>query len=460
IGILSAANALMHVRTSQGTIAWCIALVTFPWIAVPFYWILGRNKFHGYLETLRTAIVENVDLVAEAREAMSAHHGKFTKLDDPAEYTLDSLTLRRFTSGNKVELLIDGTATFDAIFKAIDGAKNYLLIQFFIIKDDELGGKMKSRLIARARDGIRIHVLFDEIGTHALSREYIEDLRNEGIEVSGFGTTRGPANRFQLNFRNHRKIVIADGEVAFVGGHNVGDAYLGKSKKFGHWRDTHVRIEGPAVLGVQAVFVEDWFWATRVVPQLNWSPRRVRGKNVNILPLETGPADTLETCTLMFLHLINSARERLWIASPYFVPDESIASALQLAALRGVDVRIMIPDQPDHKMVYLAAFSYLEKMGATGVKIFRYVGGFLHQKVALVDHHLSVVGTANLDNRSFRLNFELSIAVSNREFALKVEKMLADDFTQCRQVDGRDYTERPAHFRFAVRVCRLLAPIL
>ncbi|MFV1995736.1 MAG: cardiolipin synthase, partial [Verrucomicrobiales bacterium] len=150
IGILSAANALMHVRTSQGTIAWVIALVTFPWIAVPFYWILGRNKFRGYIETLRTAIAENVDLVSEAREAMDAHHGKFAKLENPAEYTLDTLTLRRFTSGNKVELLIDGMATFDAIFKAIDGAKEYLLIQFFIIKDDELGRKLKARLIARA----------------------------------------------------------------------------------------------------------------------------------------------------------------------------------------------------------------------------------------------------------------------------------------------------------------------
>lgn len=460
-GIISALHALMRVRTSQGTIAWCIALVTFPWVALPLYWIFGSNKFHDYVNTLRAAIEEHKGLVDEVTEVMKPHHGAFDRKNHPCEYALDILTARKFTKGNRVDLLIDGEATFGAIFDAIDRATDYILVQFFIIKDDATGNRLKKKLISRRIDGIRVYLLYDEIGSHRLGSAYIADLSAAGVDVRGFGTRRGRTNPLQVNFRNHRKIVIADGRVAFVGGHNVGDEYLGKSPRFGHWRDTHVRVEGPAVQSIQAIFLGDWYWAARKVPDdWEWRPRPVDGHNTCILPLETGPTHHIEACTLMFHHLIGSARERLWIASPYFVPDEGVANALQLAALRGVDVRILIPAKPDHRTVYLAAFSYFEAMDAAGVKMFRYENGFLHQKVALVDDSLAVVGTANLDNRSFRLNFELNIVVSNREFAKEVEKMLEDDLARCRRVDGRDYTERSIDFRYAVRVARLFAPIL
>ncbi len=460
LGVASALHALMRVRTSQGTAAWCIALVTFPWVAVPLYWIFGSSRFFNYVDTLRNALDANIQLAIEFTEAMKPHHGSFTRESHPCEYALDILTWRRFTNGNSVDLLIDGPATFEAIFRAIDNSREYLLIQFFIIRDDEIGRQLQQKLIARSRAGVRVHLLFDEIGSHRLDSNFLADLRAAGVEIFGFGTASGRINPFQINFRNHRKIVIADGAVAFVGGHNIGDEYLGKSRKFGRWRDTHLRIEGPAVQGIQTVFLEDWYWAARSVPTLQWHPRTSARASVHVLPLETGPIDRLEACTLMFHHLIGSARERLWIASPYFVPDDGVGDALKLAALRGVDVRILIPSTPDKRLVYLAAFSYLEEMCDAGVKIYRYEDGFLHQKVVLVDDFLSVVGTANLDNRSLRLNFELSIVVSDKSFAKEVAAMLENDFARSRKVDGSDYASRPLAFRYAVRFCRLLAPVL
>src|SRR5207244_2541871 len=205
------------------------------------------------------------------------------------------------------------------------------------------------------------------------------------------------------NFRNHRKIVVVDGRDAYVGGLNVGDEYLGRSARFGAWRDTHVAISGPAVKAVQISFVDAWHWSTGEVPQLDWSvePKKCGGKAVLVMP--SGPVDRLDTCTLFFVHAIQSARRRLWIASPYFVPDAAILVALQLAVLRGVDVRIMLPSKPDHRLPWLASFSYLKDTLPWGVKMYRYQDGFLHQKVLLIDDDLASVGTANLDMRSLRL---------------------------------------------------------
>ncbi|MEM7146226.1 MAG: cardiolipin synthase [Verrucomicrobiota bacterium] len=460
VGIATAFTVIMRARTSQGAIAWIVALIAFPLLALPLYWVFGRNRFNGYVETLNSAIQEHRPLVADAREALQPHHGVFDRHQHQTEYALDRLTARQFTHNNKLKLLIDGEATFEAIFKAIDNAQSYILIEFFIIKHDKLGIRLQQKLIAKAKENIRVYVLYDELGSVKLSSEYIADLRAAGVEVSAFGASQGRRNRFQVNFRNHRKIVIVDGTVGFVGGLNVGDQYLDKTTKFGRWRDTFLRFEGPAVQGTQAVFTEDWYWATRSLPKLNWIPSPSKKKDAFVLPLDTGPANEIEACTLLFHELISSATDTLWIASPYFVPDEGLVAALQLAAVRGVDVRIMLPANPDHVLVWLASFSYLEQMESAGVKMFRYHGGFLHQKVALVDDHLAVVGTANLDNRSMRLNFELSMVVSDHDFASKVRTMLETDFADCVEVNGCDYTCRNLPFRIAVRAARLLAPIL
>ncbi|HUF63213.1 MAG TPA: cardiolipin synthase [Verrucomicrobiales bacterium] len=459
-GLLSAVHALVRVRTSQGTIAWCIGLVSFPLLSLPLYWVFGRRNFQEYTQSIRQVLAEHPKWEARVWECLGPY------LDppcaaDPDLQTFEKLTVDRFTSGNAVDLLVDGDATFAAIFDALERAEDYVLFQFFIVRHDALGQRVAKVLRRKASEGVRVYVLYDEIGSKDLSAHYLHELRRAGIQVSAFGSAQGSLGGLRINFRNHRKTVVVDGRAAFVGGHNVGDEYLGKSLMFGHWRDTHVRVEGPAVQMIQATFVADWYWATREpLGPLRWESRRAEGADLAVLPLATGAGDDREACTLFFLNAIQMAKKRLWIASPYFVPDEAVLYALELAAVRGVDVRILIPAKSDHLMVYLAAFSYMKEVGEVGVKIFRYSDGFLHQKVLVVDDELAAVGTANLDNRSLRLNFEMTVLVADRGFAGRVAEMLERDFSRSELEPPDSLEQRGVLFRFAVHVCRLFAPIL
>jgi cardiolipin synthase len=365
------------------------------------------------------------------------------------------------TSGNNAELLIDGAATFDSIFAGIDAAEHYVLVQFYIVKDDALGRALSARLVNKAKAGLKVCFLYDEIGSMGLSAAYLAELRSAGVDVHPFHSRKGYGNRFQLNFRNHRKTVVTDGRVAWIGGHNVGDEYMGRDPKTGAWRDTHVGLEGPAVLGAQLAFVEDWRWATDELPAgLSWEPRVAENGNMHSLVIASGPADVVETATLMFVQAIHSATTRIWIASPYFVPDDATTRALQLAALRGVDVRVLIPEKSDNPLVTLAAYAYFDDIESVGAKVYRYGAGFLHGKYLLLDDRASMVGTANFDNRSFRLNFEITAAVFDSTFAADVERMFEADFARSRAMHAGAYDEKPAWFRFAVRLSRLAAPVL
>jgi cardiolipin synthase len=364
-----------------------------------------------------------------------------------------------FAGGNALTLYTDGKTTFEAIFDAIKKAKKNILIQFFIVHDDGLGRRLRDLLVRKAGQGISIHFLYDEIGCHSTPDSYWQSMRDAGVEVHAFHSTRGSGNRFQLNFRNHRKIVVLDGHTAFVGGHNVGDEYLGITKEFRGWRDTHLKISGPAVLGVRISFARDWYWATRTLHDLDLSIPKAFGE-AEALPFATGPADPLETCSLMFVRAINASRERFWIASPYFVPDSAVTKALQLAAMRGVDVRIIIPQRADHLLVYLAGFACLDELQLEGIRVYRYQQGFMHQKVFLADDDLAGVGTANLDNRSFRLNFEITVLVEDMDFCKQVEKMFLKDFCDSTEVGTGEYKQKNIFKQTVIRFARLLSPIL
>jgi cardiolipin synthase len=319
---------------------------------------------------------------------------------------------------------------------------------------------VKSHLVAAARRGVRVYFLIDEVGSYDLPASYKNELRDAGAEVFDFHSRKGPGNRFQINFRNHRKVVVVDGHTTWVGGHNIGDEYLGKEAKFGRWRDTHVRIEGPAALTAQLSFLEDWYWATGNILDVSWEPKAVEDGGFPVLIVPSGPADEVETASLMFVHAIHSARERIWIASPYFVPDEAVMAALQLAGMRGVDVRVLIPAKADHLLVYLAAFSYFDDAGRTGVKFYRFEDGFLHEKAMLIDDDVATIGTANFDNRSFRLNFEITAVLSDPEFAAEVERMFEDDFAHATLVPDDEYSGKSFWFRLGVRLARLSSPLL
>jgi cardiolipin synthase len=250
-----------------------------------------------------------------------------------------------------------------------------------------------------------------------------------------------------------------DGLEAWIGGHNVGREYLGLDKKIGQWRDTHTRIEGPAVLSIEIVFATDWRWATREPLRIDWDSARTHQGQCNALVFPSDPVSQFEETGLMYHQLIVDARERIWIASPYFVPDRSIIAALQLAALRGVDVRVIIPDEPDKRIVAMANWSYTNELLPAGVKVYRYQGGFMHQKVLLMDDRISGVGTANFDNRSFRLNFEITLLVDNPDFANQISDMLEADMQHSRKVYKEDMkTSLP--WLLGMGIARLMSPVL
>ena len=459
-GLVAAVHATLFGRTSQAAIAWALSLVFFPYLALPLYLVFGRRKFHGYVEARRQGDRRIDHLVEKLLARLNDYKTTFTG-DTNRFAALEEFTLLPLTTGNHARLLVDGPDTFAAIFNAIDAAQSYVLLQFFIVRDDHLGRELQQRLIAKAKAGVRIYFLFDEIGSIGLPRRYLNELCEAGADMQPFNTRRGWWNRTQINFRNHRKIVVIDGHAAYVGGHNVGDEYVGKSSRFGHWRDTHVEVRGPAAAAVEFSFLQDWHWATGVVLALpTTAPICIEpASGIAAIVIPSGPADDLETCTFTLLALINGARSRLWISSPYFVPDETVYDALQLAALRGVDVRIMLPAKPDHLLVYLSAFSYLESGERVGVKFFRYTSGFLHQKVWLVDDDLAAVGTANLDNRSLHLNFEITLLFADKSFTATVADMFEKDFANSRPAPADELQKSSLLFRFGVRLARLFDPI-
>jgi cardiolipin synthase A/B len=455
LGFVSAVLALLSSRTSQGAIAWILSLITLPYVAVPAYWIFGRPRFYGYVSARgeRDTVLRRV--LARYRQHVEPY---LADARDPDVRAVEQLAMMPLTSGNRAELLIDGEATFDSLFTGIEQAEEYILIQFFIVRNDALGVELKHRLQEAAARGVRVYFLYDEVGSHKLNDGYLRDLSEAGVEVSAFRSSRGFRHRFQLNFRNHRKVLVVDGREGWLGGFNVGIEYLGQGRH-GPWRDTHLKLAGPSVLGLQEAFWEDWHWATGEVINLSWVPEVTCEECHKVVIVPSGPADRLETASLLVQHAIHSARERFWVTSPYFVPDLGVQDALRLAAMRGVDVRIMIPERPDHLLVFLSAFSFLPDMLKAGVKVYRYQPGFLHQKVMLIDDAAASVGTVNLDNRSFRLNFEITAFLPDRQFAAQVRLMLERDFADCRRISLDEITSRPLWRQLVSRAAYLLAPI-
>ncbi len=460
LGLLSSIHAVMTARTAQGAIAWGVSLNTFPYLAVPAYWVLGRRNFQGYVEAFNGRARE----VEQFRTTMQERIEPFAveSLERMPNYeAMKRLAHSPLLHGNDVTLLVDGDATFDNIFSGLAKAEHYALVQFYIIHDDGLGRRLKDALIDCAKRGVEVFVLFDEVGSAGLPKSYLAELEAAGIKQSEFNTTQGAHNRFQLNFRNHRKNVVVDGKVAWIGGHNVGDEYLGLDPKVGHWRDTHVRIEGPAAQVAQIIFLADWYWATRTIPDLSWEPvPAASGADVKTMVLAINPTDDIETAQLFFVHALNSARERIWIATPYFVPDQAVMAALRLAALRGVDVRVMVPEKGDNPLVDLATRWYANELSGVGITFLRYTDGFPHQKVLMVDRDVSSVGSPNFDNRSFRLQFEINSIMVDEDFGGQLEAMLVSDMAHANPWDPTNLEDASFTRRLAVSVARLTAPVL
>lgn len=458
-GVACAAHALRQVRTAQGMIAWLMALLLIPFIAVPAYLVLGRSKFQGYLSS-RASVEEATREVAR----MAREHACECVLDpdneDPLFAGLSELARVPATRSNRVEVLINGDRAFRSLFEGIESAQDYILAMFYIIRCDGVGLKFKDALMERARAGVRVYLLYDEIGCFGLGDDYIDELRDAGVNVSAFNAVDGRRLRFQLNFRNHRKLVVVDGRSCWIGGINVGDEYLGLNPEFGEWRDTHARLDGPATLGAQLAFCMDWYWACEEDLDLDWTVHPVDGGDTEALVFPAVPAGHVEGATLMFMRVIMSARQRLWLTTPYFVPDPGIVTALQAAAVSGVDVRLIIPEVSDHPAADRAAWSYYESLMDCGVRVFFHRKGLMHQKVFLVDDELVGIGSKNFDNRSFRLNFELTLLAKGERVVRQVEEMLEKDLEDTRELRPEEVESQTTAFLMGARLCRLAAPIL
>ncbi len=458
-GLFLAARVVLGSRSTEGTIAWVLSLVLFPLVSVPIYLIFGRNRLSSYIRARR-----KVD-----EEFASSHplEGRGKQDQTPEEEALSSqwgilenLSKMTLSSENAVQFYFNGQDTYESMLRGMEEAREYIIFQVFIFRHDAQGLRFLDVIRRKAREGVKVYFLVDAIGSNKLRSAFFRKLKKAGVETGIFLPGRTFRGRLRLNFRNHRKIIVVDGKEAWVGGHNIGIEYVGKSPRFGPWRDTHVHVSGPVVDAIQLAFLEDWYWVTRSMPPLNWEVAPRNAGPVRALCLATGPTDPDDTCTLAFVHMINHARKRLWIHSPYFVPAEEVLVALQLATLRGVDVRVLMPAKMDHRLVWLGSFYYSSIPQLDKVRFFRYQPGFLHSKMMLVDDDLLAVGTVNFDNRSFRINFEITLILEDPEVIETCHQQMVQDFASAREDPPDPLAERNIFFRLAARAVRLLGPLL
>ncbi|MDR1145231.1 MAG: cardiolipin synthase [Verrucomicrobiales bacterium] len=470
-GWLLIPKALFIARTPQAAVGWGLALFFLPLVAIPLFLVFGESRFSGYLRADHGADRDLARLLAAAQHSMSAARVDFAEKYADVPRLLERLRGLPATGGNTARLLVNGQAAFAAMLDAIGRARRTVAVQFFIISDDALGNRLKDALIAAAARGVKTWVLYDGIGSKHMTVGYLAALRRAGVQVSGFVTNRRVGMRFQINFRNHRKLVLVDDAVAFLGGLNAADEYLTGGARFDSWRDTHLELRGPAIRALRVNFAEDWRYAEGIdnglfsIDYLNTAadgdtdaavePPTNNQSSLPAIVFASGPADPCNICQPVYDTIIQAARRRLWLASPYFVPDSVLRQALTQAALRGVEVRILLPARPDHWLPWWSSFSYYPAMRDAGVQIYRYRPGFMHQKVLLADDDLAIIGSVNADYRSFMLNFELAAVINDRAFAADVERMLAADFAAADAEDLNRYDAGSLWFRLRVKLAQL-----
>lgn len=462
-GLLLALRAMADSRTPQGSLAWMFALTLLPYVSIPLYFALGSRRFSGYVEARRRSSRCDSQL-ASVTALVQKRLAPLSWLLPPGRYErlrgLQNLVNLPICKGNSARLLVDGKETYDELIAAIREAKRYILFEFYIIKNDWAGSMIKNLLIERARTGVSVYVIYDEIGSHKLLPGHIRQMKKAGVRIVPFNGKRlFLTNIVRLNFRNHRKLVLADGRMAFVGGLNIGVDYLGQGH-LGYWRDTFLRLSGPAVLEAQLSFLEDWHWATYGdIPELDWESAAAAAGDVPMMLLPSGPVDSLNVWQTALVLLAETAHKRLWLTTPYFVPSGVVANALQMAALRGVDVRILVPRKCDHRLVQLSSLTLLPELLPYGIGVYAYNKGFLHEKIALADDDICTVGTANLDNRSLSLNFELTALMCSEEMAGQVHEMLLRDFEHSVPLRPEDWESRSFVLKAAASFARLMAPV-
>ena len=466
--LLGFAVVFLERKSPSATLAWLMVLFVFPGVGALLYLILSQNlsryrithrstyEEERFTNALRSQISDMENGIYRFKDSDFSRWEQLIRMDQEYGFSY-------FTQDNSVEFITDGTELFDRMISDIDSAWNSIDMEYFIVKPDETGKRVIDALTRAAKRGIEVRLLLDALGSLYMQGGALRELEAAGGKVSWFLPARVFRIRWEVNYRNHRKICVIDSRIGYTGGFNIADEYTGRSKKFGGWRDTHVRLEGGCIEDLDQRFVMDWRFASKEPFSVNPYEYHsaVEKGNVGIQILSSGPDDPdRNQIEMAYLKMISSARKSIIIQSPYFIPGDSIKNALKNAALSGVDVSIMIPNRPDHIFVYWVTYSNVGDLLSSGVKVYVYDKGFLHSKMMSVDGEVSSVGSANFDIRSFKLNFESSAIIYGSSAARELERAFERDIEDSFRLTERIYRNRSAWTKFKECISRLVSDIL
>ena len=478
-GTIVAMTILLENRDPSKTVTWLLIFILLPGVGLIIYAVFGRNlrkikifKTQELASTMKEEkLFRNLDeinnLIRLEQDTISVSKLLKDNEEDNIKLKIISLLLNTgmfpFTTNNKVDIFVDGNEKFERLIKDIENAKDHIHLEYFIIKDSDIGQKIKNLLIKKSKENVKIKILYDDVGCWRFwfHREFFNEMKSHGIEIVPFLPTKFPIIGGKLNYRNHRKIVVIDGRVGYTGGINIGDEYMGKDKKFGYWRDTHIRIEGTSVYMLQMTFLIDWYYNTKeVLLNTNYFPRLNNFGNSMIQVVASGPDSDWEAIHYAYFLAICQAKKSIYIETPYFIPDESILRALKSAALSGVDVRIIFPKIADHKIVNIASYSYFDDILKSGGRVYLYEKGFIHSKVIIIDNSIASTGSANMDLRSFMLNFEINAFIYDRKVIDLMKEDFFEDMKNSKEINKDEFKNRSIVQKSKESVARLFSPIL
>lgn len=454
-------------RNPTSTWLWLMVIAFMPGIGFILYLFLGQDLSKKKIFKSKEEEDSCFQIMVEDQER-EINKNKFY-IKDPNFHKYDELIKMHLISSqaflsmdNEVKLYFSGEEKFQDLFESIENAQKFIHMEYYIFKSDALGKMVIRYLTKKAKEGLEVKLLVDGMGGRTLTKKFLQPLKDAGGEVGIFLPPFVPLLSVRINYRNHRKLCIIDGKEAYTGGLNIGNEYLGYSKKLGHWRDTHLRVRGSAVSSLQWRFFLDWRFATKraIGSCQSYLTEEDTDNNVGMQIVSSGPDSKWPSIKDGYFKMISNAREKIYIETPYFIPDDSILEALRIAGLSGLDVRVMIPNKPDHPFVYWASLSYIGELLEVGVKFYTYEKGFLHSKVMIMDDFVSSVGTANLDIRSFELNFEVNTFIYDEAINLKLTERFLNDLKNCTEITLEYYKMRPRIVKIKESISRLLSPIL
>jgi cardiolipin synthase len=453
-------------RSPLKTLGWILVLLMLPGLGIVFYIFFGQN-FRKEKIIARKGLKNHEQLLSLANAQINGlSEGNILEYDEAHQkQSLVKLLLNNssalLTNGNKVTILHNGEETFSAIINALSEAKKYIHLEYYIFEEDNIGNQIKQLLIEKAKSGVEVRFIVDDVGSWELKQKFFDELKATGIEVESFLKVRFPWLTSKVNYRNHRKIIVIDGEVGFMGGINIADRYLTGSKEYGIWRDTHMMIEGDAVNSLQTIFLIDWYFVSQTeLADPKYFPPKISAGDKVVQIAASGPDSDWPAIMMGFFMAIASAQNYIYIATPYFMPSESVLLAIKAAALGGVDVRIMLPEKSDAFFTLLSTKSYIKELLESGVKIYFYQKGFLHSKTFVSDDILTSIGSANMDFRSFEQNFEVTAFVYDSNISLHMKHAFLNDLDNSYQLDLDEWVKRPMWEKAKESFARLFSPLL